>query len=28
LLGSVLIAYAHFKNYQICKNLDCACHEE
>ena len=28
LLGSMLIAYAHFKNYQICKNFDCACHEE
>ena len=28
LLGSMLVAYSHFKNYKICKNLDCACHEE
>ena len=28
LLGSMLIAYAHFKKYQICKNFDCACHAE
>ena len=27
LLGSMLVAYSHFKNYKICKNLDCACHE-
>ena len=26
LLGSMLVAYSHFKNYKICKNLDCACH--
>ena len=28
LLGSMLIAFSHFKNYQICKKLDCACHDE
>ena len=28
LLGSMLVAYSHFKNYKICKNLGCACHEE
>ena len=28
LLGSMLVVYSHFKNYKICKNLGCACHEE
>lgn len=28
LMGSMLVAYAHFKNHQICKQLDCECHEE
>ena len=28
LLGSILIAYSHFKNYKICKTLDCSCHQE
>ena len=28
LLGSMLVAFSHFKNYQICKKLDCACHDE
>ena len=27
-LGSILVIYAHYKNYQTCKNLDCSCHEE
>ena len=27
LLGSILVAYAHFRNHQICKHLDCSCHE-
>ena len=27
LMGSMLVAYAHFKNHQICKQLDCECHE-
>ena len=28
LLGSILVAYSHFKNYKICKTLDCSCHQE
>ena len=27
MFGAILVAYSHFKNYQICKNLDCSCHE-
>ena len=26
-LGSSLVVYAHFKNLQACKDLDCSCHE-
>ena len=25
---SILVAYSHFKNYNLCKNLDCSCHQE
>ena len=28
LSGSILVAYSHFKNYNLCKNLDCSCHQE
>ena len=28
LLGSILVAYSHFRNYQVCKKLDCSCHEK
>lgn len=28
LLGSVFVAFAHFRNNQICKQLDCDCHED
>tara|TARA_B100000686_G_C16779496_1_gene970867 strand:- start:1263 stop:1667 length:405 start_codon:yes stop_codon:yes gene_type:complete len=28
LLGSMLVAYAHFRNYQTCRNEDCSCHDE
>ena len=28
LLGSILVAYSHFKNYKICETLDCSCHQE
>jgi hypothetical protein len=28
LLGSILVVYAHFKNHQVCKELDCSCHDE
>mgnify|MGYP003344293585 CR=1 FL=1 len=27
LIGSILVAYAHLKNHQTCKKLDCNCHE-
>ena len=27
LIGSILVAYAHLKNHQLCKELDCTCHE-
>ena len=28
LLGSIFVAFAHFRNHQICKQLDCDCHED
>ena len=28
LIGSFLVVYAHFKNHQACKELDCSCHDE
>ena len=28
LLGSISLAYAHYKNYETCKDLDCACHND
>ena len=27
LLGSIIVASAHYKNYKDCKELDCSCHE-
>ena len=27
-LGSILVIYSHYKNYQTCKSIDCSCHEE
>ena len=27
LLGSVVVAYSHYKNYRICATLDCDCHD-
>ena len=27
LIGSALVVYAHTKNYQLCKKLECDCHE-
>ncbi len=27
LMGSVLVVYAHMKNFQLCKELDCDCHD-
>ena len=28
LFGSLSLAYAHYKNYQTCKELDCSCHDD
>jgi len=28
LLGSISLAYAHYRNYETCKELDCACHDD
>ena len=27
LLGSIIVASAHYKKYKACKELDCSCHE-
>jgi hypothetical protein len=27
LIGSILVVYAHYKNHQTCKELDCSCHD-
>ncbi|MEC8378658.1 MAG: MerC domain-containing protein [Pseudomonadota bacterium] len=27
LFGSVLVVFAHYKNHQICKEINCSCHE-
>ena len=27
LLGSIIVASAHYKNYKACNELDCACHD-
>ena len=27
LMGSVFVVYAHTKNFQLCKKLDCDCHD-
>ena len=27
LIGSIVVISAHYKNYQICQRIDCACHE-
>ena len=27
LLGSLMIAFSHYRNYQVCKSIDCTCHE-
>ena len=27
LMGSILVSYSHFRNHQICKSLDCSCHD-
>tara|TARA_Y100001935_G_scaffold253925_1_gene261490 strand:- start:2299 stop:2712 length:414 start_codon:yes stop_codon:yes gene_type:complete len=28
LFGSVSLAFAHYKNYKTCKELDCSCHDD
>jgi len=28
LLGSISLAYAHYRNYETCKELDCSCHDD
>ena len=28
LLGSIFVAYAHYKNHQACKKIDCDCHNK
>ena len=28
LFGSISLAFAHYKNYQTCKELDCSCHDD
>ena len=28
LLGSISLAYTHYKNYETCKELDCSCHDD
>lgn len=27
LVGSLIVATSHYKNYKICKNIDCECHD-
>ena len=27
LVGSILVVFAHYKNHQICKEINCECHE-
>jgi len=26
-IGSLTVAFAHYKNYQICRKIDCSCHD-
>lgn len=28
LIGTIFVTYSHYKNHQVCINLDCSCHEE
>ena len=27
-LGSVFVVFAHYKNHQICKEINCSCHDD
>jgi len=26
-IGSLIVAFAHYKNYQTCRKIDCSCHD-
>jgi len=26
--GSMLVVFAHYRNHQVCKELECSCHEQ
>ena len=28
LVGSIIVVFAHFKNYQTCVEIDCSCHDK
>ena len=28
LIGSTIVVFAHFKNYQTCIEIECSCHEK
>ena len=28
MLGSVFVVFAHYKNHQICKEINCSCHDD
>ena len=28
LIGSIIVVFAHFKNYQTCVEIDCSCHDK
>ena len=28
LIGSIIVVFAHFKNYQTCIEIECSCHEK
>tara|TARA_B100000927_G_C16053977_1_gene304269 strand:- start:100 stop:510 length:411 start_codon:yes stop_codon:yes gene_type:complete len=28
LLGSLVVAFSHFKNYKTCQEVECSCHED
>jgi FtsH-binding integral membrane protein len=27
-LGSLIVAYSHYQNFQTCRKLDCDCHDD
>ena len=28
IIGSTIVAYAHYRNYKVCKELECDCHDK